>query len=70
MVHSFTILHLCFLKISLSIGRNAGRGKVAYGWISPDPAKVGPTLGGGIVVLVYSLLLYLQYSLIRYNQQN
>ena len=27
------------------MGRNAGRGKVAYSWISPDPAKAGPTLG-------------------------
>ena len=31
----------------LSTGRNTGRGKVAYSWISPDPAKVGSTLGGG-----------------------
>ena len=30
--------------------RNTGRGKVAYNWISPDPAKAGPTLG---VVVVY-----------------
>jgi len=29
------------------MGRNTGRGKVAYSWISPDPAKAGPTLGGG-----------------------
>jgi len=27
------------------MGRNTGRGKVAYSWISPDPAKAGPTLG-------------------------
>ena len=41
------------LGISLSTDRNAGRGKVAYIWISPDPAKAGPTLGdvdgGGVV---------------------
>ena len=50
--HSFT---KCFHKIlfcgsrgiSLSTGRDAGRGKIAYIWIFPDPAKVGPTLGGG-----------------------
>ena len=33
--------------ISLSTDRNTGGGKAAYIWISPDPAKVGPTLGGG-----------------------
>jgi len=38
--------------ISLSTGRNVGRGKVAYNWISPDPAKAGPILGGGGVVVV------------------
>ena len=27
------------------MGRNIGRDKVAYSWISPDPAKAGPTLG-------------------------
>ena len=31
------------------MGRNTGRGKVAYSWISPCPAKVGPTLGGGVL---------------------
>ena len=31
--------------INLSMGRNTGRGKVAYSWISPDPVKAGPTLG-------------------------
>ena len=40
----------------LSTGRDAGRGKVAYIWISSDPAKVGPTLGGNGVV-VYSGLI-------------
>ena len=38
--------------ISLSTGRDAGRGKAAYIWISPDPAKAGPTMGGGGVVVV------------------
>jgi len=37
--------------ISLSTGRDAGRGKAAYIWIPPDPAKAGPTLGGGVVVV-------------------
>ena len=37
--------------ISLSTGRDAGRGKAAYIWISLDPAKAGPTLRGGIVVV-------------------
>ena len=32
------------------MGRNTGRGKVAYSWISPDPAKAGPTLGVVVVV--------------------
>jgi len=34
------------------MGRNTGRGKVAYSWISPDPAEAGPTLGGIVVVVV------------------
>ena len=34
------------------MGRNTGRGKVAYSWISPDPAKAGPTLGVVVVVVV------------------
>jgi len=38
--------------LGLSTGRNAGKGKAAYIWISLDPAKVGPTLGGGVVVVV------------------
>ena len=33
------------------MGRNTGRDKVAYSWISPDPAKEGPTLGVVVVVL-------------------
>jgi len=38
---------------------NAGRGKVAYSWISSDPAKVGSILGGGGVVVV---LLYFEFK--------
>ena len=34
------------------MGRNTSRGKVAYSWISPDPAKAGPTLGVVVVVVV------------------
>jgi len=34
------------------MGRNTGRGKVAYSWISPDPAKTGPTLRVVVVVVV------------------
>ena len=34
------------------MGMNTGRGKVAYSWISPYPVKAGPTLGGGVVVVV------------------
>ena len=30
------------------MGRNVDKGKVAYSWISPDPAKTGPTLGDGV----------------------
>jgi len=42
------------LRISLSTGRNAGRGKVAYNWISLDSVKAEPTLGGvgGVVVVI------------------
>ena len=36
------------------MGRNTDRSKVAYSWISPDPAKAGPTLSGGVVVVVSS----------------
>jgi len=47
------ILFCGSLGISLSTGRNAGRGKVVYSWICPDPAKAGPTLrGGGVVDVV------------------
>ena len=49
-------------------GRNVGRGKVAYNWISPDPAKAGPILGGGGVVVVcscfglYAFVMFIDYS--------
>jgi len=43
--------------ISFSTGRNADRGKAVYIWISVDPAKAGPTLGGGGVVVVFCFLL-------------
>jgi len=42
------------LGINLSMGRNTDRGKVAYSWISQDPAKAGPTLGIVVVVVVCS----------------
>ena len=42
------------------MGRNVGRGKVAYSWISPEPAKAVPTLegggGGGVVFEILSLV--------------
>ena len=38
------------------MGRNTGRGKVDYSWISPDPAKARPTLGVVVVVVVIYLL--------------
>lgn len=37
---------------SLSTDRNVGRDKAAYIWISPDPAKAGPTLGVIVAVIV------------------
>jgi len=48
------ILFCGSFEISLSTGRDASRGKVAYIWISPDSMKSGPTLrgGGGVVVVV------------------
>ena len=45
----------CFcgsFEISLSMGRDTGRGKVSYSWISPDPTKAGPTLGLLVIVVV------------------
>ena len=47
-------LQLSSSGISLSTGRDADRGKVIYIWIPPDPMKAGPTLGGGVVVVVSS----------------
>jgi len=41
--------------VLVSTGRNAGRGKVVYSWISPDPAKAGPALGGGGGVVTHGL---------------
>jgi len=41
------------------MGRNASRGKVAYNWISPDPAKAGPTLR---VVVVVVVVVFSSYS--------
>ena len=41
------------LGIGLSTDRNAGRGKVTYNRISPDPTKAGPTLGVVVVVCCY-----------------
>jgi len=38
------------------MGRNTGRGKVAYSWISPDPAKARPTLKIVVVVVVVVVL--------------
>ena len=40
------------LGISLFTGRDVGGGKAAYIWISPGPAKAGPTLGVVVVVVV------------------
>ena len=34
------------------MGRNTGKDKVAYSWISSDPAKAGLTLGVVVVVVV------------------
>jgi len=34
---------------NLSRGKNTGKGKVAYSWISPDPTKAGSTLGVVVV---------------------
>ena len=47
-------MHLS-LEINLSMGRNTGRSKVVYSWISPNPAKAGPTLGGVVIVVVIHL---------------
>ena len=42
------------------MGRNTGRGKVAYNWISPDPAKAGPTVG--VIVVVYLNMLQIMHT--------
>jgi len=56
-IYSKYITKLEFICIiGLCTGRNAGRGKVAYNWISPDPAKAGPTLGGVVVVVVVEFI--------------
>ena len=34
------------------MGSNTGKGKVAYSWISPDPAKARLTLGVVVIVVV------------------
>ena len=47
------------LEINLSTDRNAGRGKVAYNWIFPDPTKVGSTLEGVLVIVVVEKALNL-----------
>jgi len=67
---------------SLSTGRNAGKGKVAYNWISPDRAKAEPTLGGGggsVIVdeddekdddqLAFALYQSLQQHQLHHDQQ-
>ena len=41
-----------FIGISLVTGRDVGSGKAVYIWISPNPVKMGPTLGGGGGVMV------------------
>jgi len=46
-----------FLGITLSTSRDVGRGKAIYIWIFPDPAKAGPTLGGGVVAVLLLLIL-------------
>jgi len=44
------------------MGRNTGRGKVAYSWISPDPAKAGPTLEVVVVVSILDTVCILHSS--------
>jgi len=43
------------LESASPTGSNVDRGKVAYNWISPNPAKVGPTLGGVVIAVVVHL---------------
>ena len=47
------------LEISLSTGRDVDGGKAVYIWISPDPAKAGPTLGVVVVIVVYFVFVLL-----------
>ena len=52
------------------MGSNTGRGKVAYSWISPDPAKAGPTLGVVVVVVYFYTLYLIRISYIRNHIRN
>jgi len=52
------------------MGRNTDRGKVAYSWISPDPAKAGPTLGVVVVVVCPSTSDRCLYSLKSHRALN
>jgi len=38
------------------MGRDVSRAKADYIWISPDPAKTEPTLGGVVVVVTMNNL--------------
>ena len=54
------------------MGRNTGRGKVAYSWISPDPAKAGFTLRVVVVVLssfivAHKWVEYFNYKFSSFN---
>ena len=49
------------------MGRNAGRGKVAYNWISPDPAKAGPTLGVVIIVVAVVKCSYIWSFCVKFH---
>ena len=53
------------LGIGLSTGRNSGRGKVTNIWISSDPTKVGPTLEGGVVVVVTFIYMF-KLAILKY----
>jgi len=45
------------------MGINTGGGKVAYSWISPDPAKAGPTLEVVVVVVAVSIESIIEINL-------
>jgi len=47
------ILFCGSLGISLSTDKDVGRGKVAYIWISPNPAKAEHILGGVAIFFFY-----------------